>query len=100
MLTLARQRLQDEGLASRCKLVQQDICTMHLEQQFRMAFIALGSFPHITRRKQQQQPLASVRAHLAAGAMFILDTATPHPPYLETLTTHFLHHVTPPPPPV
>ena len=94
MLNLARQRLQDEGLASHCKLVQQDICTMRLEQQFRMAFIALGSFAHVTRRKQQQQALASVRAHLAAGAMFILDIANADARYMENLNGQLLHQGT------
>jgi len=94
MLNLAHQRLQNEGLASRCKLVQQDICSMHLDQQFRMAFIALGSFAHITRRKQQQQALAAVRAHLAAGAIFILDIANADARYMENLNGQLLHQGT------
>src|SRR5260221_4348162 len=57
MFNLARQRLQDECLTSHCKLVQQDICTMRLEHQFLMVFIALDSFSHVTMCRHQQLPL-------------------------------------------
>ena len=55
MLALARQRLQTTEAASRVTLVQEDICTLHLGQKFRMALIALGSFAHILSRKAYQR---------------------------------------------
>lgn len=94
MLSLARQRLQDAGVASRCKLVQQDICALHLEQQFCMAFIALGSFAHISTRKRQQQALAAVHAHLTPGAIFILDIANADARYMEHMSGQLLHQGT------
>ena len=94
MLSLARQKLQRAGLASRCKLVQQDICSLQLEQKFRLAFIALGTFAHITARKQQQQALAAVRAHLTPGAMFIVDIANADARYMENMSGQVLHQGT------
>src|SRR5438105_5152365 len=55
MLDLARQRLEAEGVISRCELVQQDMCALSLGKKFPMAFIALGSFGHICTRKAQRQ---------------------------------------------
>jgi SAM-dependent methyltransferase len=94
MLSLAHQRLQGAGVASRCKLVQQDICTLHLEQQFSMAFIALGSFAHISTRKRQQQALAAVHTHLTPGAIFILDIANADARYMEHMSGQLLHQGT------
>src|SRR5579884_273651 len=42
MLKLARQQVEAAGVAEQCTLVQQDMSKLHLEQKFRMAFIALG----------------------------------------------------------
>ena len=94
MLDLARQRLAYAGVESRCKLVQQDICSLQLEQKFRLAFIALGSFAHIYSRKQQQQALAAVRAHLSPGAMFVIDIANADARYLENMSGQVLHQGT------
>jgi SAM-dependent methyltransferase len=94
MLKLARENLEQAGVAARCKLVQQDICTLHLEQKFRLAFIALGSFAHITSRKRQQQALAAIRAHLATGGRFILDISNADARYMEQLSGQVLHQGT------
>lgn len=94
MLDLARRRLQEEGVAERCTLVQQDMTALHLECTFHMAFIALGSFAHVTRRKQQQQALAAVRAHLSTGGTFILDISNADAHYMEQLSGQVLHQGT------
>ena len=94
MLELARRRLQAAGVASRCRLVQQDICTLHLGQKFRMAFIALGSFAHLISRKTQQQALGAVRAHLSPGGTFILDISNADARFMEDLSGHVLHQGT------
>src|SRR5438552_8705380 len=94
MLALARQRLQPTGAASRVTLVQEDLCTLHLGQKFRMALIALGSFAHIISRKAQQQALAAVRAHLSSGGMFIIDISNADARYMEGLSGHVLHQGT------
>jgi ubiquinone/menaquinone biosynthesis C-methylase UbiE len=94
MLDLARQRLQEERLATRCTLVQQDMTALHLGRTFNMAFIALGSFAHVTERKQQQQALAAIRAHLSTGAIFILDLSNADAHYMESTSGQVLHQGT------
>jgi SAM-dependent methyltransferase len=91
MLDIARQHLQEEGLMAHCLLVQQDMCALHLEQKFRLAFIALGSFAHIVKRKEQQRALASIRAHLSIGATFILDISNADARYMEEMSGQMLH---------
>lgn len=94
MLTIARQQLEEAGVIAHCTLVQQDICTLQLGRKFRMAFIALGSFAHLTTRKQQQQALASVRTHLSKGATFIIDISNDDARYMENLSGQVLHQGT------
>ena len=94
MLDLARQRLQKERVATRCTLVQQDMTELQLGRTFRMAFIALGSFAHVTERKQQQQALATIRAHLSTGAIFILDLSNGDARYMENMSGQVLHQGT------
>lgn len=91
MLAIARQRLQAEGLLAHCQLVQQDMCTLRLEQKFRLAFIAIGSFAHIVTRKQQQCALSAIRAHLSPGGTFILDISNADARYMEELSGQMLH---------
>ncbi len=91
MLELARETLEEAGVAARCTLVQQDIVELKLEHKFRMAFIALGSFAHITTRKAQQQVLSAVRAHLSIGATFVVDISNSDARYMEELSGQMLH---------
>ena len=94
MLEIARRRLESEDLIQRCSLVQQDIRALKLEQRFRMAFIALGSFGHITTRSEQLQTLAAVRAHLGGRASFVVDLGNADARYMETMSGQVLHQGT------
>jgi cyclopropane fatty-acyl-phospholipid synthase-like methyltransferase len=94
MLNLAEQRLQQASVAARCRLVLQDMRSLHLDQKFRMAFIALGSFAHITTRKGQQQALRAIRASLVTGSRFILDISNADARYMENLSGQVLHQGT------
>jgi len=94
MLDIARQRIQDAGVAERCTLLQEDMCTMSLGQKFRLAFIALGSFAHITSRTQQQQAIATARTHLSVGGTFIVDVSNGDARYLEDMSGQMLHQGT------
>jgi ubiquinone/menaquinone biosynthesis C-methylase UbiE len=94
MLELARQRLEHAGVAAHCKLVQQDMDSLQLEETFRLAFIALGSFGHITTRNEQQRTLASIRAHLSRGGTCIIDISNTDARYLEGLSGQMLHQGT------
>src|SRR5262249_41021969 len=73
MLEIAQQRLQEKKLTGHCQLVKQDMRSLQLEQKYRLAIIALGSFGHIATRKDQRSTLAAIRAHLSPSATLILD---------------------------
>jgi ubiquinone/menaquinone biosynthesis C-methylase UbiE len=94
MLELAQRGLAQAGIAGRCQLVQQDMCTLQLPEKFRLAMVALGSFGHIITRTQQQQALASIRRHLSVGATFILDISNEDARYMEHLSGQMLHQGT------
>ncbi len=94
MLQIARQTLTEAGVAQRCTLLQQNIIDLKLEQKFRLAFIALGSFAHIVERQEQQKALAAVRAHLSRGATFIIDISNADARYMEELSGQVLHQGT------
>jgi ubiquinone/menaquinone biosynthesis C-methylase UbiE len=94
MLEIAQQRLQEKDLAGHCQLVKQDMRTLQLGQKYRLAIIALGSFGHITTRKDQQCTLAAIRAHLSPGATLILDISNADARYMEALSGQVLHQGT------
>jgi SAM-dependent methyltransferase len=94
MLELARDALERARLADRCRLVQQDMRSLDLGQTFSMAFVALGSFAHLSSRRQQQQALAAIRAHLTSGGLFILDISNADARYMEHLSGQVLHQGT------
>jgi ubiquinone/menaquinone biosynthesis C-methylase UbiE len=94
MLEIAQQRLQEKELADHCQLITQDMRKLHLGQKYRLAIIALGSFGHITTRKDQQSTLAAIRAHLSPGATLILDISNGDARYMEDLGGQVLHQGT------
>jgi SAM-dependent methyltransferase len=91
MLAIARQQLEEAGVAAHCTLVQQNIISLHLEQKFRLAFIALGSFAHVITRKEQVMALKMIHAHMSPGATFIIDISNADARYMEELGGHMLH---------
>lgn len=94
MLEIARRALEQAGVAGRCQLVRQDMCALQLQERYRLAMIALGSFGHIITRVQQQQALAAIRRHLSMGATFILDISNEDARYMEHLSGQMLHQGT------
>jgi hypothetical protein len=94
MLSLAREHTQQASLSSRVTLAQQDMTTLQLAQKFSLAFVALGSFAHVTSRKSQQQALAAVRKHLTIGGTFIVDISNADARYMESLSGQLLHQGT------
>lgn len=94
MLAVAHQALADAGTSERCQLVQQDMCTFQLQEKFRLAIIALGSFGHILTRQRQRQALAAIRRHLSTGACFVLDISNEDARYMEHLSGQLLHQGT------
>jgi SAM-dependent methyltransferase len=94
MLAIARQHLTAAGVLAHCELMQADIRTMRLERTFRMVFLALGSFAHLTQRSDQQQTLATARLHLSRGGLFLLDISNADIRYMESLGGQLLHQGT------
>ncbi len=94
MLELARHALEEAEVADQCTLVQENMCTMHLEQKYCLAFLALGSFAHVYKRQQQRQTLATAHDHLTAGSRFILDISNADVRYMEQLSGQVLHQGT------
>ncbi len=94
MLALAQENIEQAGLTTRCTLVQQDMRDLHLNQKFRLAFIALGSFGHMTTRSDQKRTLASLRAHLSPGATCIIDVSNDDVRYMEDMSGQLLHQGT------
>jgi SAM-dependent methyltransferase len=94
MLAIAQQRLQEEHLTNHCQVVKQDMRTLHLEQKYRLAIIALGSFGHITTRLDQRSTLQAIRAHLTTGATLIIDSSHADARYMYELSGHVLHQGT------
>src|SRR5947208_15801536 len=94
MLSRARERVQQANLTTNVTLVQQDMSALQLPRKFSLAFIALGSFAHLTSRKVQQQALAAVRAHLNTGGTFIVDISNSDARYMENLSGQLLHQGT------
>jgi SAM-dependent methyltransferase len=90
MLALARNALQEAGVVEQVTLVQQDLCNLHLPQKFSLAFIALGSFAHLTSRKAQQQALAAIRAHIPTGGTLIVDISNADARYMENMSGQLL----------
>jgi SAM-dependent methyltransferase len=90
MLNLAGVALEQAGVAAKCKLVQENMYCLHLGQQFRLAFIALGSFGHVYTRKEQRQTLATVHNHLVPRGRFILDISNADVRYMEHLSGQLL----------
>ena len=82
MLALARTQIEAAGVAAHCILVRQNIISLHLEQKFRLAFIALGSFSHIITRKEQAAALRVIHAHLSPGGTFIVDISNTDARYM------------------
>jgi SAM-dependent methyltransferase len=97
MLSLARERLREEELLSRVTLIQQDITRLQLPQlpqKYHLAFIALGSFGHITTRNAQQQALQAIRAQLAMRGTLIIDISNADARYMEHMNNQMLHQGT------
>lgn len=91
MLDLARIAFEEAGVTTRCTLLEQDLCTFKIDQRFRMVIIALGSFAHIIKREDQQQALATARAHMNHGGTLIVDISNADARYMEDLSGQMLH---------
>lgn len=82
MLAIARQKVEAAGLNDRITLVQADMRKVDLPQRFRLAFIAINSFMHLTTLEDQLTALRTCHRLLAPGGLLIIDVDNPSPQQL------------------
>lgn len=80
MLQIARDRLVAAEIEERVTLVQGDARSVELpDSHFALAFVAINSFMHLNRVKDQFAVLATAHRALAPDGLFILDLFNPDP---------------------
>lgn len=80
MLQIASDRLVAAGIEERVTLVQGDARSVELPaSHFALAFVAINSFMHLNRVKDQFAVLAMAHRALAPDGLFILDLFNPDP---------------------
>ena len=84
MLAIAGEKLTSAGpeAAARARLVEGDLRSFALGEQFGLAIIAVKTFAYLLTRHEQQQALAAVAAHLRPGGVLALDLLNPTPEWL------------------
>jgi SAM-dependent methyltransferase len=76
MLARCRAAAQAAGIGARVALHQDDMADLHLsEHGVTLAIVALGTFNHLTTLAQRRAALAAIRAHMAPGALLVVDLA-------------------------
>jgi SAM-dependent methyltransferase len=82
MLEVAQAKVDATGLADQITLVQADMRQVELPQQYRLAFIAINSFMHLTSLEDQLAALRAWRKLLLPGGLLIIDVDHPDPRHL------------------
>ncbi len=80
MLDVACQRLEAAGTLQQVTLIQADLRSAKLPaQHFALAFVAVNSFMHLQRIKDQLAALATLRHTLVPDGVLLLDLFNPDP---------------------
>jgi SAM-dependent methyltransferase len=69
--------VDNEGLAGRVTLVEQDMRELDLPGRYELAFVAVNSFMHLLSTKDQLTALARIRDHLNPGGLLLIDLFNP-----------------------
>jgi ubiquinone/menaquinone biosynthesis C-methylase UbiE len=78
MLDVAREKLAAAGLEERVTLLHGDIRSTELPaEHFMLAFVAVNSFMHLERVKDQLAALTTLRRSLVSGGVLLLDLFNP-----------------------
>jgi SAM-dependent methyltransferase len=86
MLERCRERARTAGVAEQVTLVQGDMRHLALPaRDYRLAFVALGTFQHLASLADRRAALAAIRAHVIPGATLVLDLAQAEPRRLAAL---------------
>ncbi|MHB1416317.1 MAG: class I SAM-dependent methyltransferase [Chloroflexota bacterium] len=99
MLDLARRKLEasTKGAAARARLVHHDMRTLDLHSPFALAIVPVKTFAYFTSRRDQQQVLAAIAAHLRPAGLLVLDLMNPSPAWLSeppgSLRQDLVHYV-------
>lgn len=97
MLALAKARVAEAGkLAERVRLVRGDIRSVRLGQRFKLSIVALDSFGLLTGQQDQLRALGTLRRHLLADGLLVLDLANGNLRGGETDEETVLHRSDPP----
>lgn len=82
MLEIAQAKVGMAEVGERVTLVQADMRHVDLPQQYRLAFIAINSFMHLTTLEDQLEALRAWRKLLLPGGLLIIDVDNPDPRHL------------------
>jgi SAM-dependent methyltransferase len=77
MLAVARDKAQAAGLTDRVTLIEGDFATATLGGPYRLAFVAMNTFMHLTTQTAQLRGLRHWRASLAHGGLLLIDLFNP-----------------------
>ncbi len=84
MLDIARERAAADGLLERVTLLQGDLRSAELPaNHFMLAFVAVNSFMHLEKIKDQLAALANLRSALVKGGILLIDLFNPTPSQLN-----------------
>ena len=85
MLRLARAKAEQAGVTGLLTLIQGDYAAAPLAGPYRLAFVVMNSFLHLTTQAGQLTALRHWREHLAPGGLLLIDVYHPDVQQLATL---------------
>jgi SAM-dependent methyltransferase len=85
MLGIARAKVEAAGVAQRVTLVQDDYAEASLAGKFRLTFVMMNTFLHLTTQAAQLRALRHWREHLAPGGLLLIDIFNPDVAQLASL---------------
>jgi len=85
MLRAARARVEAAGLTQRVTLVHGDYSDALLAGPYRLAFVMMNTFLHLTTVADQLRALRHWRQHLAPGGLLLIDAVNPDVAELASL---------------
>jgi SAM-dependent methyltransferase len=77
MLRIARAKVEADGLAQRVTLIHGDYRDALLAGPYRLAFVMMNTFLHLTTLAEQLRALRHWREHLTPGGMLLIDVYSP-----------------------
>ena len=84
MVEIAERKRVEQGLEQRLRVVQGDVRSFALEQQFGVVLAPMNSFMHLETVDDQLAALRSIKRHLAPDGLVVIDLFNPDPRDLMT----------------